>query len=339
MNTKVENDPSDEPNSAPSSFQPTTSARPIHENASARVFIDGLSVLCVRGDPADPQKGAVEIAFLAKEHEPVEVVVFDKSGEETFRYPKKGDPTQNIRVEIRKEGSEERGVFYVDDLSSDPKSCHWMPDLNQWHAPSVRIKPTSALHLSAKLILNDATFYTELRAINDAVRFHIDSETVNKRPTLGRILGADLSDFPVKISVFAKDEASGSVTEIASHTIPDKEGQHYIGFRYKSDCNHDAMHLLYDYLIWTHDCSRYSLAYEKTEPDWRLCGWIGDSSDRKLYINPPPATIPKQYWVPFNTIEDAQTAGYSLTFPFQEKATEFACQVFGGGDGPLPELP
>jgi hypothetical protein len=118
---------------------PTTSDRPDHTRATAAISIDGLSVLCASHDTSIPPRGAVEIAFLSKEHNLVEISVFDVHGRLRGR-PFVCNPARRYRIEIKKSGSNLVGAAYRN--SFDDEDFQWMPDLYAWHPQGLAIKAT-----------------------------------------------------------------------------------------------------------------------------------------------------------------------------------------------------
>ena len=318
-----------------------------HSLATLRVFIDGLSLVVEPKNPALPESEAIEILFLDKEHPDVEFLVDDIWGRRVWQYPTKPDDPRHVRVEISNDPSQAAGrLFKYGPLPpSDQKDYRWMPDLNVWHSGGIKVKQTGNNHMSAKLVVRDALFYTEEYAVYPGIRTDVDTDSpVTIRP-IGTIIGADVVGPKIKVSVKAKDPRTGRIYEVTSRTFLNTGGQHLMHVRYEGSdtCDHDPLHLLYDYFVSTAQGNRFKFEYERANLAWRLNGWVADSEDpekRRYERDSEEAKkIPDSRRLLFNTRKDAGDAKNEFDDVNAPMSDQYACQGYGGGNGPPPDFP
>lgn len=277
---------------ASTSILPRTTVKPVHDDATARIFVDGLSVLC-----PNESDNSVDIGFIREHHGDVEIRIYKGQCQLVSAY--KLRRAQSALIRIEKEHPQNMGSAY-EDSKKDPEDFGWMPDLAQWHG-SLIIKPHAADHLSAKLALKDAVFYTHVLSNSTALRTDLDSGDTYDLGKLGRVLGAD---------IFCDDEEPGLILtaltedgEIIRHSLPKDDGPYFIVVKTEpEDRLTSHLHLLYDHIVKIPSAEpRYDFRYTGEEDEWEFC-----PTSEKLSMF---------------------------------RVTEFACQVIGGGGGPLPDEP
>lgn len=139
---------------------------------TAGIYVSGLSVMC-----PSAKKDAWEIAFVEANHQPVKVRVMDwhcKKVEWQFE----AQPGEKVLIDVRKTGTSgaNPGRKYQPQLGTGgtpPDAFDWMPDLTAtyWHnREDIRLRPDAINHLSAKLALSDACFYTHRLGVGKAIQ-------------------------------------------------------------------------------------------------------------------------------------------------------------------------
>ncbi|MCA1623721.1 MAG: hypothetical protein LC768_06370 [Acidobacteria bacterium] len=309
---------------------PVTNENPKRKLATASIYVDGLSVLC----PNSINK-TVEIAFVEGEHTPVRIEIRKSSG--GFVAAHDCPLGQKVNIEIKKSRPKEIGKLYKNSKSED-EDFDWMPDLNgpDWHPGiDLSIRPQAKNHLSAKLVLRDATFYTELKSRSKAKQTNKRTGEI-KNLTVGRVLGAN-------IVCEAEDEGIVLTTSSGFNPqLPKAGGPYIITVRTRSEHEHDHLHLLYEQIIEVSDGHPgYEFEYVTREPIWSPWGIIGDSRSNVYYeaSSQEAGEIPDGDKVIFKTIEDAEKKEFKPAESSGITSTEFVCQTFPGGEGPLPAFP
>jgi hypothetical protein len=307
---------------------PETPDNPQLTPSAANIFIDGLSVLCPNYD-----EKAVEIAFLKAGHWPVKIEIRDKNGAHigTHECP----PDQKVKIEIRKIVPKDLGKAYKNSRK-DNEDFRWMPDLDDWHSDSeIKIRDGAKKHLSAKLIIKDAVFYTKLKSRSKAIRRHKHNPVDEKRLIVGRILGANI--------VCAPAEDFMLVTSSGFEPPLPKEGRPYtITVRTMSRHEHEHLYLLYENIIKVVNPPHpgYTFRYESPERHWTPWGFIGDRRENIYYeaFSEEANKIADEHKIVFESTETAEKANFKPFNHPDNKSTEFACQTFPAGEGPLPEF-
>ena len=315
-----------------SSTKPITNKIPEHGKATARIFIEGLSVLCLN----EADKSA-EIAFVSNHHSPVKIGVFKSGCDPVWIF--KCDENKKTKIEIKKSHPVAVGKFYEDSKKYN-EDYGWMPDLagSDWHnGAKLDIKPEAKEYLSAKLVLQDAAFYTKINSIHDAVQENLDSGTKKMLPNVGRILGANIvcesADQAVMITITTKDESGADVVVIKP--LPKDDGPYTITVGTKSAHAGNHLGLLYDHIISLPAGEpKFDLSYTSSETDFDYCA-----------VSKRPVTEDIRRPVRADGEETIENTGAAKkpesikTSDKKLKSIEFACQTFGGGYGPLPRFP
>lgn len=309
----------------------TTNERPDHAQANVRVFVDGLSVVCTNW-----QQECLEIGFVAEEHTPVDLCIYDvRTGNVVghFLCPK----TQQFRIEVSKTHPRDLGVFYQDSRMYEDDFL-WMPDLEEWHAAPVSIRRHAKGYFSAKLVIRDGVYHTGFLSESRALRIS-SSGRLDRLPALGRILGANITcdeeDSGVRVVVFGRG-FTGEETEVFSQSLDKQGGPYVVCVGTSAEKDHDSLEILYDRVVQA--TGTFSIRYERKELEWICCGLVGNSETGICYPkdSEEAGKIPDKLRVFFATLKHAIDAGYKV---FKPRATEYACQSYGGGNGPLPDLP
>jgi hypothetical protein len=340
MKSKTYNEISNQPDSASASEAlqskaaltsiPVTNENPKRKPATASIYVDGLSVLC----PNSINK-TVEIAFVKDEHTPVRIEIRKSDG--SFVAAHDCPAGQKVYIEIKKSRPKEIGKFYKNSKSED-EDFDWMPDLNgpDWYpGVDIHVTPNAKNHLSAKLVLRDATFYTKLKSRSKAKQTNLQTGDV-KYLTVGRVLGAN-------IICDAEDEGIVLTTSSGFNPpLPKAGGPYIITVRTISEREHDHLHLLYQHIIRASDGHPgYKFEYETPERIWSPWEIVGDSRGNVYYeaFSQEAGEIPNGDKVIFKTIEGAEKKGFKRAKSSSIKSTKFACQTFQAGEGPLPDFP
>lgn len=258
-----------------------TSPTPIPPTLSIQ-FKD-LSIVAEKTNPSNPTENAIEVAYLEKEHGPINLEL-TVAGRKSWVFPKPKQPLRKIHVIIQKVVSKDQSRFKSGN-PSDPEDISWMPDFSRWHHPvTTQLKPTCRLHMSAKVSVRDAIFFTAERSHVDAVVTNLDTDEYKVLENVGTVLGSSIScssGESIRISVNAIDQISGHRKEIDSYLISDINVPHELEIKYKlknkEDCDHDPLHLLYDYFVKTSDGSRFRFEYidRPTPSDQFACQTYG----------------------------------------------------------------
>lgn len=275
------------PAKTPAAIVPATTVKPVHSRATASVFVEGLSILC----PNALDK-SVEIGFVREHHSGVKVEIYKNDCIRLASYTFSAE--DRVKIEISKSNPKGIGKCY-ENSKKDAEDYGWMPDLNNsdWHgAAKIGIKSDAAAHLSAKLILRDAVFYTKVISRSNGVRENLKTGAKKELGKVGRVLGADIFCESGDTEVSVNIETAGGT--IIRQPLPKDGGSYSIVVETKPHSEARHLHLLYDYIINLPAAEpRYEFKYQTIEPEWHLCG------------------------------------AHALI-------TEYACQTFGGGGGPMP---
>ena len=293
-------------------FQTVVNQKPGGKKAS--IYVKGLSIMC----PSRNNR-AIDIGFIKDDHKPVEIDVFGPQCSRVARFV----CPQNVRVRIE---IQKTGAVGATDPGKKYKpgglhsgDCDWIPDLtsSQWHGNDP-IAPLSGApdHLSAILVLRDGIFFTHKQGKSKAKQTRFRNGTKVPAPppnpalidTPGLVLGADIEEPPgnnegFTISVFAKYSPSQGEKIIMFAYLPKDGGPYEISVGTEADGHgHTADPLDWIYTVVGSvgsDKITFKMKYEDPEGEFHLC--------------PEP--------------------GLKLG------TTEYACQTYGGGGGPLPDFP
>ncbi len=320
--------------------RPITGRIPEHGKAAARIFIEGLSVLCLNA--AD---NSTEIAFVKKHHTPVKIGVYKNGCVPVWAFT--CDINKKTKIEIKKSRPVAVGEFYEDSKKYN-EDYGWMPDLTgpDWHnGADLDIKSTAKEHLSAKLVLKDATFYTRLNCLHDAEQENLNSRAKKNLSNLGRILGAniicDTADASVVITITTQDESGRDI--VVDKTLPKDDGPYFIAVGTKPNESGSHLHLLYDYIFTPLPAgeSRFDLKYSFKETDFNYCGVFGTASASvgEVANEETRYHTPAEDKVVVENTNEAEKGESIERADVRIQSIEFVCQTFGGGRGSLPDFP
>jgi hypothetical protein len=288
----------------------STSHSPDHEDATARVCIDGLSILCF-----NPETNAAEIVFVKKHHTPPTITVYDKDCKFLWSYTCPSDPPETIDIKTSNTGG--KGRCYRELLIKNDEDFSYMPDFCKWHdVDEVEFKDTAKDGLSAKLRLYDATFYTRVRSGNQATRRNTTDDDTKPSGRIGKVLGANITcdgnnaaiDIYVNgVHIKSFDKNDGPFNIIVKTTPHNHE-----------DADPDHLKIIYEDIL--NLSPRYSVRYNGYEGPWLMCGFVAQEE--------------------VETAEQGRKRGEEWPEGIVRiKATEYLCQTIGGGDGTPPDLP
>lgn len=243
---------------------PETAEKPEHHKATASIYIEGLSILC-----PNLENQTTEIAFIKEDHTPVEIKVYKNRCQPFWRYSGKKD--EKVKIEIQKTTPKSIGKLYRDSKNYD-EDFGWMPDLNSsdWHPNAeITIKDGAKDHLSAKLILKDAFFYTLLKSEHNGLQSWGDGKPFSIG-RIGRILGADIECEDEDTDVTIRIEGSNGT--IDGTTLRKDAGPFFISVVTKPESEASHLHHLYHQIIELNPSQiSYEFWYEKEEKEWYLC--------------------------------------------------------------------
>jgi hypothetical protein len=281
----------------------TYGRRPSQANAIAHISVDGLSVRCL-----SELRDAYEIGFLRKHHSDVQIHVYGPGCDLLW------NPTwtveRKVRIEVRRNPSSGLRPPYCDQMSFD-EDFGFMPNLEspEWHNGPVTIRPGAENFLSAKLVLQDVMLYTRKRSLQLALQKDPATDvTIRPFVGVGNVLGACIlaneatNNEDIEIVVFARNDQHKEEI-ITGQRFPKAKGPYQISIATKAaDSGKGHLHMLYQHIVQIPNGSKeFELQYIGPEPIWRPCS--------SPYRGPGM------------------------------ESTEFACQNFGGGNGPLPPFP
>jgi hypothetical protein len=288
----------------------STSHAPKHDEATARICIDGLSILCF-----NPESDAAEIVFVKKHHHAPVITIYDKNCRYLWSHTCSSDPSETIDIKKSRAGGS--GKCYRELLNKNDEDFSYMPDFCKWHdVDKVQFQENAKDGLSAKLRLRDATFYTRVRSGIEATRTDTRSGDTHSSGRIGKILGANITcdEDDTSIDIYINDV----------HTISFDKADGPFNIMFKSMAHDepsddpDHLKIIYEDILTL--SPRYSLRYDGYEGPWLMCGFVAE--------------------VELETAEQGRRKGE--TWPdgvVHVRSTEYACQVVGGGDGVPPNLP
>lgn len=322
---------------APMPFsRPTTTIPPDHHTATARVFIDGLSVLCtnrVRND--------VEVGFIEHEHDPLELLIFKRSSCRPYKILRLVENDKAL-IEVYRTHSLGMGEFYTKGTPTDDEDCAHLVDLKTLHSGAMTPKSNGKSHMSAKLVLTNAKFYTaKLSSVHAKIYDRSGTKPDEIRP-IGKILGADLTcdNKDTGVVVRATVYRQGALSVQLHEQLNKADGPFTISIGTQAKNNNDHMPMIYQVMTAT---GRFGVEYLGYEPRWKHCGLIGALREAELYLNGTPEAdaVEEENRRSFETLEEALELNFKPMFDVTrwKMATQFACQTLPDGDGPLPNYP
>ena len=242
---------------------PETTDKPKHHEATARICVDGLSILC-----PNIKKNTAEIAFVKEDHTDVAINVYNSDCKKIFRHTCL--QAEKARIEILKTNSNTMGKVYKKSKSDD-EDFEWMPDLNgtDWYPNAViKIKSDAKDNLSAKLVLKDADFYTREKSKNPGQQINPDGSVKGEIGSIGRVLGANITCTSGDTGLIIRIESNTG--EIISQFLPKEGGPYLITVETKPiDELKDHLHHIYHLLEMNPDPSpKYGFRYKSNEDPW-----------------------------------------------------------------------
>lgn len=243
-----------------------TAIKPDHTSAVARIFVDGLSVFCF-----NPNKKRAEFGFVRDMHTCVVVNIYKNgcnlfwstANKKDFPYPS----TDNIGIIINSTNTGKMGRRYRNG-KQDREDFDYFLDL-AWlhHVSHLNVLPGAKEHLTARLDVHDATFYT----------YQMSRSSVFLSPgsmplgSIGRILGADifLKDGEKNLEIKIKTP-DGSILPVR---LPNDGGKYTITVRTTpTDEVMDHLPLIYKYILEKPVSQpEYSIQFKPPEPVWVFC--------------------------------------------------------------------
>ncbi len=245
---------------------PITGDKPKHDQATASIYVDGLSIMC-----SNDEDKTTEIAFVKDEHSGVEIKIYKKNCNlfKSFDFSNE----EKVLIEIKKTNAKNIGKLFKMPDKDDDEDFGWMPDLNgaDWHPKArITIREQAKNHLSAKLVLQDATFYTHLKSEFDGLQNRKDGKPPLNLGKIGRVIGADIVCEANDDGVNIKIESNGGTA--VNQPLPKDEGPYFISVVIKPESEGSHLHHLYHHIIeLSPEQPEYDFKYEQTEKDWRLC--------------------------------------------------------------------
>ncbi len=319
---------------APATSRKITNTKPNHGSATANVRIHGLSLLCTNA-----RDNTVEIGFFRHGHTPVCICIDGPSGPISFPC----DDGKDYTIVIERAKPQTMGEFYHHPKSrnQDIEDFRWMPDLLVMHPRGADPTDGTKQRLSAKLVIRDGIYYTNVRSQNPARLWDTAGHVDDVVDYVGRVLGVDLTCDPndpgddgIIVGVFEKN----TPTPVFESRLPRSDGRYTINVETISlDSNEDHMPMLYR-VIDAKEHSRFSLRYDGEDPI-EYCGcydvsnFVGYAAKRIFYRADAPeaAEILGEERVEFKTFREAVDAGFS----WRGRSDQYACQSFPGGEGPI----
>jgi len=304
----------------------TTTPLP-HDQAAARIFVDGLAVFMF-----NTNKTRAEFGFLAYQHYAVKMKIYKNgcnlvwSTEDWNQFP---HHTNNIMITINSGKSTKMGSVYQENTTPmPPEDFRRMPNLAQWHGKTeLPVLGDAKTHLSARLNIHDAIFYTYKKSRGDAHR----NKKTNPLPMphnlgkVGRIIGGDIFNSvgeTIEIKIKLQDGSIFTVPPLVNNGTD----KYTITVRTRA-ISHipDHFFLLYKILQLPIGYDEFNLKFVPPEIHWKHCGDAGLFADSHDHHEADKEESDDPY-------EKDRKRLYLI-------ATEYACQVFGGGCGELPEFP
>lgn len=289
-----------------------TNDPPHHANATARIFVEGLSVFMFNAN-----RRRAELGFLAYTHSPLKMQIY-KNGNcnpwwSTERWDDFPHHTNNtmITINANKTGM---GTQYEDASMPDEDFRH-MQNLAQWHGRTeLPVLPTAKQQISSRVNIHDAVFYTHKKSVSRAYRRTKPPTNEHDLNKIGRIMGADIFNAmneSIEIKIKLQDGAMFTVPPLLNNG----SDKYVITLKTSPFSEIDNHFFLLYKVLRNPDPQEFYLRFGSREPHLDDCRLIG------------------------LTEEEAHDHSEKDKENRHKKATEYACQVFGGGCGELPDLP
>lgn len=279
----------------------TTTTPPNHGNALARIYVTGLSLLCF-----NPKNDWAEIGFARPHHDLLKMSIF-RNGCEPFWSSTDNFAHSMNNVGITINNSKTGQALRYENSLADNEDFGHMPDLAKLHNLDKFTHYMNPGFFSARVDIREATFYTFKMSEKKAWLHEIyDSPPPPSRiiadKEIGRILGADIfSNLHESIEIEIKyREGTGPIQTFA---VPP---------------------------LVNDGANKYSILL-KVEPHDS-----GMDHIKLIYDNfiIKPTGAPR-YNYEFHPYPEP---AWNLCHE-EARATQYACEINGGGDGPLPPFP
>jgi hypothetical protein len=244
-----------------------TTEKPDHENATARIFINGLSVMCFnRG------LKCAQIGFFGGPHFPATMKIIKRDSSTLW------ETTQQSRITDVKINTDDPnnpnnlGWRYQNGKVDDDDFLHF-PSLNGemfYNTSSLRIKPYPKQHFQTILNIYRGVFYTykRIKQTNEAIRYNIDTMSHGNHSRIyprnlgriGKILGADIFDPTITIQI------SGTNLPSPPPPLLKADGPYTIKIETLSqDTRVNHFKHLYDIIYIPSRASEYSMEFTESE--------------------------------------------------------------------------
>lgn len=236
---------------------PTTPNRPVHTDATASVYIYGLSLLCF-----NPKSRAAEIVFVKEHHTAPVLQVFGRDCEHVIEPRTLSEP---VTVTIGKPGGSGFGACYTDGKKNS-EDFAWMPDLAAWWGEKALTFRSGAGHaISAKVVLPDSLLYTKLLSVSDAVITDPRPPGKEVRTKIGRVLGANLNAFPA-------DRLEIRIGDEPAIPLPSADGPYTISIRTDARMYGDHLPMIYNSIVIPpRGAAPFQMKYAEKEDEWEVC--------------------------------------------------------------------
>ena len=289
--------------------RPRKPEKPKHQDATAKIYIDGLSIMCYH-----PQTESTEFVFVKDHHNPIELYVFDR--ECKVRYFYRGTKDKQVRIDIRKDGTEPDPGYYYEDNKGDDEDFQWVPDMCDWYGTNeMTFLDGAEEHLSAKLVIQNAIFYTKVKSKIDALLV----KSSKPKQKVGRVVGANIvcgpADTGISIEITDEDDIPPFPKEDGPYRVAIRTTTHDLG------SNH-MIEVYKDIIDPSHLPAKYFLQFEKKE-SLLTYNCKKDDFDE----------------TPVKRDGHAEQKDEHGDHPIEIEATEYACQPLGGGNGDPPPFP
>lgn len=257
-----------------------TDEKPDHFNARARILLDGLSVF---GFNPNPNMKRAEVGFFRHEHSPVEMKIYKNgcnlifSTSDRTHFPH--GSTDNIKIIINSGKPNMMGSRYESGVS-DPEDFRVTPNPGTWYGvPALEVTPdTHNHHLSARLYVQDAIFYTHRLSKGAATKkTKIGGVTVNNNRLypVGRGVGGDIfcaSNENIEI-IIKIPNSDGSYVDFPLQPLDGAGNRYEIVVKTIADNDKNHLHHIFNVLnIPRGDVRKFDFEFDLSEPALRVCG-------------------------------------------------------------------
>jgi hypothetical protein len=312
-----------------------TTDPPNHAIATARIAINGLSVVCF-----NRRLKCAQIGFFGGPHSPVDLQICNPDGTVFWSTKRSSDfPHNTVDIElitINTGNSNNMGERYESE-NFDSEDFRYMPNLEgpMFYNETLAKSSTPRPHFSSLLHIHAAVFYTYQRSVYDAIRY----EVIGGRPTnphnlqkIGKILGADIFDQQIVIAIKVKRVANPVTVTINRGAAP------YNVCVWTTSTQPTTSHFHHLYHVVNRPIGRpvFDLKFTAREPSLVMsCRVIGDSRNNTYYheFAEDISEIPMENKIVFQSDEEAKANGF-----VSKQIADVPCQNFPIGEGDLGDF-